>query len=337
MDQCNSKQDDDVALKVAERVRNVHDLEATECRYHGHCFQNFMKPISSGKQGRPPISDPAFLSSFEKLCDYIDSNDDQCQYDIRELIGIFQIGLTSPMIDERTLVKKLEARYKDNLKVAVVNGIPTQLFFFVAHQTMHKKSKHEREQIIRWAAEILNFEIRSRYYDSKTYQTLPMGPDRESMFSELLNLFMSLLILDDKKSKNRLRLERKVFAMQEIIISLIRERSYVPPLLTSLGIHLHRAYDSKYLNKLLFCLGLSCSYEEALSFATSATLAEEPKIALGAFTQMVFDNADINVRTLDGRNTFHAMGGIICASPHDSVKKNRTEKFATKIRATCRS
>lgn len=56
-----------------------------------------------------------------------------------------------------------------------------------------------------------------------------------------------------------------------------------------------------------------------MNFETSACLAEEPKIKIGTFTQMVFDNADINVRTLDGRNTFHAMGGIMCTTPQDSV------------------
>lgn len=62
---------------------------------------------------------------------------------------------------------------------------------------------------------------------------------------------MDELILKDKKSSNRLRLERKVFAIQETIMSLIRERSYVSPLLTNLGIHLHREYDSRYLNEVL--------------------------------------------------------------------------------------
>lgn len=40
------------------------------------------------------------------------------------------------------------------------------------------------------------------------------------------------------------------------------------------------------------------------------------------FFQFVFDNADINVRTLDGLNTFHALGGIKCITPLDSVSVN---------------
>lgn len=37
------------------------------------------------------------------------------------------------------------------------------------------------------------------------------------------------------------------------------------------------------------------------------------------FVQFVFDNADINVCTLDGLNTFHALGGIKCVLPRKSV------------------
>lgn len=110
-----------------------------------------------------------------------------------------------------------------------------------------------------------------------------------------------------------------MFAIEEAIISAIRERSYVPPLLTSLGIHLHRNYDSKYLNDILHACGLGCSDKENMKFETAALLAGDIDVKKGAFMQMSFDNADFNVRTLDGKNTFHAMGGIICATPYNSM------------------
>lgn len=37
------------------------------------------------------------------------------------------------------------------------------------------------------------------------------------------------------------------------------------------------------------------------------------------FHQFVHDNADLNTRTLDGYNTFHAMGGIHLITPRDAV------------------
>lgn len=48
---------------------------------------------------------------------------------------------------------------------------------------------------------------------------------------------------------------------------------------------------------------------------------QEQKID-GTFLQYVFDNADHNINTIDGRNTFHAMGGIEIATPLNLVKSN---------------
>jgi len=40
---------------------------------------------------------------------------------------------------------------------------------------------------------------------------------------------------------------------------------------------------------------------------------------LKTFSQFVFDNADFNVATLTGRNTFHEMGGIAYVTPHGNI------------------
>lgn len=37
------------------------------------------------------------------------------------------------------------------------------------------------------------------------------------------------------------------------------------------------------------------------------------------FVQFVFDNADMIMSTIDGLNTFHALGGIKCITPQSSV------------------
>lgn len=50
----------------------------------------------------------------------------------------------------------------------------------------------------------------------------------------------------------------------------------------------------------------------------------EQNINQNGFTQYVFDNADINVTTLDGHGTFHALGGIQCVTPRDAITVNET-------------
>ncbi|ELT96415.1 hypothetical protein CAPTEDRAFT_203052 [Capitella teleta] len=48
------------------------------------------------------------------------------------------------------------------------------------------------------------------------------------------------------------------------------------------------------------------------------------------FFQFVFDNADFNVATISGHNTFHSMGGIGCVTP-DSGKSRHTINRSTKL------
>ena len=50
-------------------------------------------------------------------------------------------------------------------------------------------------------------------------------------------------------------------------------------------------------------------------FESSLISSAEHSLSLEGFTQFVFDNADFNVATMTGHNTFHAMGGIACVTP----------------------
>ena len=43
-----------------------------------------------------------------------------------------------------------------------------------------------------------------------------------------------------------------------------------------------------------------------------------------SYLQFVFDNADHNTATTDGKNTFHCMGGIMCVTPASSVQSNES-------------
>lgn len=285
-----------------------------------------MKPESTAPKGRPPISDKAFLSAFDKLVNFLESGEADCQYSISQLVSLLKTFHSDPdnfTIDNRTLTKKLQLKFNENLKVAVENGKPTVLFFMSGKLTTHKLSRLEKLEIVEKAVEIIKCDIRSQFYDCDIFPALPTTYE-PSLFPEFLNKFFDGLVLEDKKGVDMSRHVRKIVAIKEAIIFAMRERSYVPPLLTNLGIHLHRNYDSKYLTSILHACGFGCSYKEVMKFETAAALAEEATVKKGSFMQMSFDNADINVRTLDGSNTFHAMGGIICATPVDSVTVQET-------------
>ena len=78
---------------------------------------------------------------------------------------------------------------------------------------------------------------------------------------------------------------------------------------------LHRRFASRGLIDMLHAMGVCASYQEAVDFETSAVHHARPIIDMTNFEQWVFDNADVNIRTLDGLGTFHVMGGVLCVTP----------------------
>jgi hypothetical protein len=67
-------------------------------------------------------------------------------------------------------------------------------------------------------------------------------------------------------------------------------------------------------------MGVCASYTEARRYEASAMLGEQQTVSEESFKQFVFDNADFNIRTIDGYGTFHSMGGVMCITPGSGVK-----------------
>jgi hypothetical protein len=114
--------------------------------------------------------------------------------------------------------------------------------------------------------------------------------------------------------------ELKQASIGQSIIHAARPRSSLPPILFSLGVGLDHAYGSKWLINQLAKLGFSISYNEVTRYKQSViksmdTSDSEIRAHPEAFTQWVADNIDHNVRTLDGKNSFHGMGIIATSVP----------------------
>lgn len=86
-----------------------------------------------------------------------------------------------------------------------------------------------------------------------------------------------------------------------------------------LATFLFHKYGSRRLIDVLSSLGFCSSYTEATLFEVSAIMRAPLSIDDNAFSQFVFDNADFNTLTLDGNDTFHAMGGIHCVTPKTAI------------------
>ena len=60
---------------------------------------------------------------------------------------------------------------------------------------------------------------------------------------------------------------------------------------------------------MLNSLGYCDDYKEVRRLNSAYMSQGQPHYNLCNFTQFIFDNADFNIATLTGHDTFHAMGG----------------------------
>ncbi|CAH1100854.1 unnamed protein product [Psylliodes chrysocephalus] len=74
----------------------------------------------------------------------------------------------------------------------------------------------------------------------------------------------------------------------------------------------------------LYRLGFSILYDEVPKYLQSAIIDKTPNFQVppGHFCQRIADNVDHNIATIDGQNTFHGMGIIMCKSGPPGTKSN---------------
>ena len=91
-----------------------------------------------------------------------------------------------------------------------------------------------------------------------------------------LKTFLDILIKSHKEKSeiNQLRLDKKVATMSHCIISSVRPRSFLSPILLGLSSMMHKKYASKGLIDSLSNLGLCSLYKETLRF--EASIVQDP-------------------------------------------------------------
>lgn len=128
----------------------------------------------------------------------------------------------------------------------------------------------------------------------------------------------------EKSPSNVFKINKKVATMSHCIITCARPRSFLSPILLGLSSMIHKKYASKGLIDSLFNLGLCSSYKETLRF--EASIVQDPanhNLSPDSYIQFVYDNADHNTCTIDAKDTFHAMGGIMVDTPLTTVTSKK--------------
>ncbi|XP_071642214.1 uncharacterized protein [Temnothorax longispinosus] len=324
------KRNDQWAHDVLSRIEGVHSLKEVGGRYHTNCNIRFSHIPTGNSARKPPITD--LETAFENVCHYIEEND-ECQFTLTELLDEMKEYKPKP----ETLKSKLLKRYGEKIMIHEKNGRPTLICFrgndYDAlidswYTNKEKTEQGERLRIVRAAAAIVRDDIRKQFYDTRSYPSPHQFLDNAvDDVPESLQLFLSEVMLKGKRG-NEESLERKKDSIAHAIISVTRPRSFLSSIQIGVGVFLHRKFGSKLLIDTLSNLGLCASYNNVTLFEASAVVNSEVLIKEHAFSQYVFDNADHNVCTLDGLNTFHSMGGICCVTPKDSLEiQGRIEKL----------
>lgn len=331
---------DDWGRRVTDRVNSVICLVAEEARYHQTCYSKFSSNKSTTKKrGHPENED--YKEAFNYVCDFVEESD-ECQFSLNELLKKIEEYSPGVVMNPKTLLGKLKNKYKEEIVIAATERKNTVVCFrgssskaicelWQSKQTAN--AKEERLRIVKAAAAIVREDICTMAYNTKEYpNVLNFFENTEEMVPKTLSTFVDDVIIG-KKGKNE-TLRRKSNVISHTIIAAARPRSFISPIQLGLSVYLHRKYASKLLINLISNMGLCSSYSDADLYQVSAVTSFQPEFSEESFSQFVFDNVDWNARTLDGKETFHSLGGIQCVTPKNTFMCNREViKCKTKLPA----
>lgn len=190
--------------------------------------------------------------------------------------------------------------------------------------------REERKRIVLEASKVILEDIREMVYDTLSYPPPDTFLDEiNSDIPENLKLILNIIIRDRKSNVTKSCV--KETAIAHAIIASTRPKSNISTLLLGLRVMLSKKYASKELLQILSSLGFCSSSEETQLFEASVLNQPKEINVDESFREYVFDNSDHNVNTLDGRNTFHAMGGIEILLPSRLVQSNERINRLSKI------
>ncbi|XP_031335335.1 uncharacterized protein LOC116165167 isoform X2 [Photinus pyralis] len=311
---------DEVGRAILLRIGSVHDLPAADAQYHFLCMKELYLPKRQTKtQGRPRND---VDEEMQCIFNYIEDSSEECQFTIEELINKIESDCRP---HPRTVKQRLLEKYGDD--ICITANMPYIVCF---KSTGHKiindfwyqnrlSEKEERTRIVETAAAIIVEDARSQVYNLTQYPSSDTFIDNlNDLIPESLLAFTDAVVMSKKKG-NFEKWKKQSLAIADCLLTAIRPKSYISPLQVGVATFLYKKYGSRRLIDVLSSLGFCSSYTEAVRFEMSSMLEPHLTLRKQALSQFVYDNADFNIGTIDGHNTFHSMGGIICVTPKSAV------------------
>ena len=321
------------AVEVKGRINECIDFVASEARYHRDCRAIF----SSGRQLKPSkvagrLVNNTVKTAFDEACECLENEAEI--YTITEFAKLVELkSETDESFSHKYLTSLLKAKYQDHVLITSQGAGKGNIITFVdtAKYLIEEKFKSSKEQnvtsekdrMVNIVGNLIKDEIRT-LERSETYPSQQELKDVEflkTLVPKTLQTLLEILIPNDIKRA----------AIGHAIISGSRA-NFNTPILFGVGVELDHCFGSKWLNNQMSRLGFSITNDEVRRYKQDILEKDEtlPEIPQGSFVQWMADNVDHNVRTIDGKNTFHGMGIIASVTPYLSnssvVKRSQRRK-----------
>ena len=185
------------------------------------------------------------------------------------------------------------------------------------YEEKSKDPEEERMHIVLATADIIREEFK-QHMDMTEYITAEMAfQDSLSVVPKTLSTLIDAII--SKRMKGyRKALDCKAASLTHAIMSAARPRSFLSMIQIGLVVHMQCTFRSANAVNVLHNLSFAASYKECKKYEVSAMMTAQPEV-IYSFHQWIFNNADIDIGTLDGFGMWYGMGGALAVTPATAV------------------
>ena len=255
--------------------------------------------------------------AFISVIEYLEENEDSyltiC--DLQKKMSEF---IETPYTT-KWIKSKLCSHYGDSIVIANMEGREDVLYFkesannllYKFYQVGRKDAiESDKQRVIKLAASLIKNDISDLASNRNQYFSLDNIAENHQLSLLPESLLLLLKYISPSKSTTK---DIKYAAIGQSLIQLARPHSIICPLQVALGVELHHKTGSEFMVQVLHKFGFSSSIKEVRTLEKSLCdhdPFEQTLHNIKGNPLYSADNADVNIRTIDGKNTSHVMGMI---------------------------
>lgn len=225
------------------RLNNLlNKLGSVKSFYHKPCYNDFFRSKCHELPGRPLTDNMS--KTINHIIDYILNHGDECQFSVQRILDDYP-GERPAM---RSIKTNLESHFGDEAKVKSEKGDIIILYLNKYkhnfddswYEKKKSTSEEERMRIVETAAQIILQDIRSKCYETESYKCpSEFCNNAEDDVPPTLKKLLDIVIKSYKRGKteeSKKKLNNRVLTAAHVIISNVRPKSFVSPVLLGLSL-----------------------------------------------------------------------------------------------------